>query len=139
MAKKVTDKEEWRASVFGVLLDSLRRHADITVKELFTRAGMSQPAVSNILSGRNTMSFRSFLRLAEALEIRPSNLLELYEQALEVCEGIGDMQRPSKDIRAMLARSQALMRVHTMMQEAPAVEEEPPPVRRRRRNKPALY
>jgi len=60
---------------FGAGLAELRAERRISQDELATRAGMSQPGLSNIENGLRNPPLTTVFRLAKALDMTPAELL----------------------------------------------------------------
>jgi transcriptional regulator with XRE-family HTH domain len=54
----------------------LRRQAGLSQGELGKKVGMAQPNVSTLERGRMLPSMEKFIRLCQALEVRPDQLLK---------------------------------------------------------------
>jgi plasmid maintenance system antidote protein VapI len=56
-------------------LKHMIRAAGITQRELATRIGASEPAVSKMVAGKQTMTAETALRIADALAVDPADVL----------------------------------------------------------------
>ena len=59
---------------FGRRLRKLRRNMDLTQEQLAERCGVSADFISQVERGINTPSFATIQKLAEILEVDPSEL-----------------------------------------------------------------
>jgi len=69
-------------AALGQAIRQLRLAAGISQEGLAERSGMHRTYVGGIERGERNVSFRNLLRLAGALEVRPSELIERYESCL---------------------------------------------------------
>jgi transcriptional regulator with XRE-family HTH domain len=60
----------------GIAVRDRRRELGITQEELALRSGLHQRGISNVETGRRNPSYASLRRLAEALDLRASALLD---------------------------------------------------------------
>ena len=65
----------------GRAIRQLRLAAGISQEGLAERSGMHRTYVGGIERGERNVSFRNLLRLAAALEVRPSELIGRYESS----------------------------------------------------------
>jgi transcriptional regulator with XRE-family HTH domain len=68
-------------AALGEAIRELRRVADVSQEGLADLAGMHRTYVGGIERGERNVSFANLLKLADALGVRPSELLARYEQA----------------------------------------------------------
>lgn len=66
----------------GHAIRQLRRIAGLSQEGLADRCGMHRTYVGGIERGERNVSFRNLLKLADALGVRASELLERYESCL---------------------------------------------------------
>jgi transcriptional regulator with XRE-family HTH domain len=67
--------------IFGAHLRELRVARDLSQAQLAERARSSKVFISNLERGLTTPSLGMLLRLAEALECRPSELINIFDDA----------------------------------------------------------
>jgi transcriptional regulator with XRE-family HTH domain len=70
------------AKAFGIALRKLRRSSGLSQEELAFEAGIQRNFVSLIELGRNQPSITTIFKLADALSIRPSKLVQLADDEL---------------------------------------------------------
>jgi len=70
--------------IFGAHLRELRLARGLTQAQLADLARSNKPFISNLERGRTTPSLGMLLRLAEALECRPSNLLKVFDRGVRI-------------------------------------------------------
>jgi len=63
-------------AAFGAKLRELRKQAGITQEQLGARCGMDLAAISRLERGVRDAQLSTIVRLARALEVTPSTLLE---------------------------------------------------------------
>lgn len=66
--------------IFGAHLRELRLTRGLTQSELADLARTSKPFISNLERGRTTPTLGMLLRLAEALDRRPSELMKVFDR-----------------------------------------------------------
>jgi transcriptional regulator with XRE-family HTH domain len=66
----------------GLAVRELRLAAGISQEAFAARCGLHRTYVGGIERGERNVSFANLLRLADALEVRPAELLERYERGL---------------------------------------------------------
>jgi len=66
--------------IFGARLRELRIARHLTQDELADRCGSNRPFISNLERGVKVPSLTMVLRLAEALEYRPSELIKIFDR-----------------------------------------------------------
>lgn len=67
---------------FGRVLRKLRKNREMSQEALAFEAGVERNYVSLLELGRNSASVNVIFKLAKALEIRPSKLIEAAEQEM---------------------------------------------------------
>ena len=67
--------------IFGAHLRELRIKRGLSQAQLAERARSSKPVISNLERGLTTPSLGMLLRLSEALERRPSDLVDVFDDA----------------------------------------------------------
>lgn len=67
-----------------------RSDLDLSQEKLAEAAGIHRTYVGGIERGERNVSLVNILSLAEALELRPSELMERYEAQLQLIEEFGD-------------------------------------------------
>jgi transcriptional regulator with XRE-family HTH domain len=70
------------AEGFGIALRKLRKSSGLSQEELAFEAGIQRNFVSLIELGRNQPSITTIFKLADALSIRPSKLVQLAHDEL---------------------------------------------------------
>ena len=70
------DSEEEFVAELGRRLRSARHDADLTMKALGERVGISQAQISQIEAGLSTPSLTTLFRLSRALHVKVSELFE---------------------------------------------------------------
>lgn len=70
------------AEAFGMALRKLRKSSGLSQEELALEAGIQRNFVSLIELGRNQPSITTIFKLADALSIRPSKLVQLADDEL---------------------------------------------------------
>jgi transcriptional regulator with XRE-family HTH domain len=70
------------AEGFGIALRKLRKSAGLSQEELALEAGIQRNFVSLIELGRNQPSVTTIFKLADALSIKPSKLVQLADDEL---------------------------------------------------------
>jgi transcriptional regulator with XRE-family HTH domain len=70
------------AEAFGIALRKLRKSSGLSQEELALEAGIQRNFVSLIELGRNQPSITTIFKLADALSIRPSKLVQLADDEL---------------------------------------------------------
>jgi transcriptional regulator with XRE-family HTH domain len=70
--------------IFGTHLRELRVARGFTQAQLAELARTSKPFISNLERGRTTPTLGMILRLAEALDRRPSDLIKIFDRAPHV-------------------------------------------------------
>lgn len=70
------------AEAFGLALRKLRKSSGLSQEELALEAGIQRNFVSLIELGRNQPSITTIFKLADALSIRPSKLVQLADDEL---------------------------------------------------------
>lgn len=71
------------AIVFGQVLRSLRKEAELTQEQLGFQANVERKFISLIELGHNQPTVRIIFKLATALNTTPSHMLALVEQAIQ--------------------------------------------------------
>lgn len=71
-----TEKEE----IFGRILQEQRKAKQISQEKLAKLTGLDRTAISLIETGKRSPIFITILKLCSALEIKPSELLSIYEK-----------------------------------------------------------
>lgn len=71
---------------FGTVLRRLRIEQDMTQEELGFAAEIQRKHVSSLELGLKQPSLNTIFKLARALRVRPSHLIALLEQALELSD-----------------------------------------------------
>ena len=69
---------EWR-KIFKDRLSFMMRRANLTRRELVEKSGVSEPAISNYLSGRKTPGIKTTIALAYALGCTIEDLVDYGE------------------------------------------------------------
>jgi DNA-binding XRE family transcriptional regulator len=69
-------------AALGRALHELRLEAGVSQDELARRAGMHRTYIGGIERGERNVSFANLLKIADALDERPSKLLSRYERLL---------------------------------------------------------
>lgn len=67
--------------IFGQRLREMRTARKLTQGELAERCGSNHPFISNLERGVKVPSLTMILRLAEALECRPTDLIKVFDPA----------------------------------------------------------
>lgn len=67
---------------FGRVIGTLRRDAGFSQEALADRAGVHRTYVSQLERGLKSPTLAVLIKLAEALDTRPSNILQLMEHSL---------------------------------------------------------
>lgn len=75
---------------FGRALRKLRKNRQMSQEELAFEAGVERNYVSLLELGRNSASVKVVFKLASALKLRPSQLIEAAEN--EISQPNGDLQ-----------------------------------------------
>lgn len=70
---------EWR-KIFKDRLSFMMRRANLTRRELVEKSGISEPAISNYLSGRKTPSIKTTIALSYALGCTIEDLVDYGEK-----------------------------------------------------------
>lgn len=70
------------AEAFGIALRKQRKRSSISQEELALEAGIQRNFVSLIELGRNQPSITTIFKLADALSIKPSKLVQLADDEL---------------------------------------------------------
>jgi len=70
--------------IFGQRLHELRTARNLTQDELAERCGSNRPFISNLERGVKVPSLTMILRLAEALDCRVYDLVEVFEHGARV-------------------------------------------------------
>ena len=71
-----TEKEE----ILGKILQEQRKAKKISQEKLAKLTGLDRTAISLIETGKRSPIFITILKLCSALEIKPSELLSIYEK-----------------------------------------------------------
>jgi transcriptional regulator with XRE-family HTH domain len=79
---RLTPRDE--GEVFGAHLRELRTKRGLTQAQLADTARTSTPFISQLERGVTTPSLGMLLRLAEALECRPSELIKIFDRGPHV-------------------------------------------------------
>jgi transcriptional regulator with XRE-family HTH domain len=69
-------------AALGSAIRELRRASGISQEVLAASCGLHRTYIGGIERGERNVSFANLLRIADALDVRPSRLLERYEQHL---------------------------------------------------------
>jgi transcriptional regulator with XRE-family HTH domain len=69
-------------AALGLAIRQLRRASGISQEAFAASCGLHRTYIGGIERGERNVSFANLLRIADALDVRPSALLELYEQFL---------------------------------------------------------
>jgi transcriptional regulator with XRE-family HTH domain len=69
-------------AALGLAIRQLRRAAGISQEAFAASCGLHRTYIGGIERGERNVSFANLLRIADALDVRPSQLLERYEQCL---------------------------------------------------------
>ncbi len=87
------EKEFWPNTVFGTLLQHLRKVSGITQEELAFRVGLTRNYISLLERGVKSPTLTVFLRLCIALEQQPEEVMaELHKRVVqEEAEGRGTL------------------------------------------------
>lgn len=80
----MTPKKATEGVIFGQRLRELRTARNLTQGELAERCGSNHPFISNLERGVKVPSLTMILRLAEALECQPSDLIKVFDQGPRV-------------------------------------------------------
>lgn len=70
-------------------LKALCKERGLTLTELATKIGVSQPTISGFATGKIKPSFDSLEKLCDALNVSPAELFEQPPRALVVCPNCG--------------------------------------------------
>ena len=76
----MTPKTAPEGVIFGQRLRELRTARNLTQGELADRCGSNHPFISNLERGVKVPSLTMVLRLAEALECRVSDVVEIFDE-----------------------------------------------------------
>jgi transcriptional regulator with XRE-family HTH domain len=76
----LTPEKASEGVIFGQRLRELRTARNLTQSELAERCGSNHPFISNLERGVKVPSLTMILRLAEALECRPSDLITIFDR-----------------------------------------------------------
>jgi transcriptional regulator with XRE-family HTH domain len=74
-------------AALGLAIREVRLRTGISQEGLADRSGMHRTYVGGIERGERNVSFGNMLKLAGALEVRPSELLARYEDCLSAISG----------------------------------------------------
>lgn len=70
--------------VFGVIIQNLRLDKNLSQAELAERGDFNRTYISDLERGKKQASLSTILRLADALEIDPSELMEYLEDKIQM-------------------------------------------------------
>ena len=82
MQPQLTQKEKMILNVLSELLKEYRKNNSISQRILAYEYGIHKSMISRVESSSNSIFLLSFWRLAEAINMRPSELLFLVEKRL---------------------------------------------------------
>lgn len=63
----------------GKIIDEIRKQKNYTLDDLHKKSGISPPYLSGINNEKQDLPMRTFLKIAEALEVNPSYIMERSE------------------------------------------------------------
>jgi transcriptional regulator with XRE-family HTH domain len=72
---KPRTRDEWQRAVIAVVKAS-REDADLSRHELAERLGLTYSQIVNMEHGRRAISFVDFVLLAQAIDVKPDELLK---------------------------------------------------------------
>jgi transcriptional regulator with XRE-family HTH domain len=82
-------------AALGLAIRQLRRASGISQEAFAASCGLHRTYIGGIERGERNVSFANLLRIADALGVRPSGLLDRYEGFLrEVSQPAGHGRRP---------------------------------------------
>ena len=64
----------------GQAIREVRKKRDISQERLALEAGLDRTFISSIEAGRRNITFASLLKVSKALEVKPAELLRLWER-----------------------------------------------------------
>lgn len=70
----------YNSKAFGIVISRLRTKKGITQERFSALAGIARSHLTMLENGRKVVRLDTFFRIAEALEITPSELLRLVEE-----------------------------------------------------------
>ena len=77
----MTSERRPEGQVFGAHLRTLRTARNLTQQQLADRCGSNEPFISNLERGVKIPSLSMLLRLAEALDCRPSDMIRVFDSS----------------------------------------------------------
>lgn len=69
--------------VFGMIIQNLRLDMNISQAELAERGDFNRTYISDLERGKKQASLSTILRLAEALEVQPHELMKFLEREID--------------------------------------------------------
>jgi len=69
-------------AALGLAIRQLRRASGVSQEAFAASCGLHRTYIGGIERGERNVSFANLLRIADALDVRPSELLERYERCL---------------------------------------------------------
>jgi transcriptional regulator with XRE-family HTH domain len=81
-------------AALGLAIRQLRRAGGVSQETFAASCGLHRTYVGGIERGERNVSFANLLRIADALDVRPSELMSRYEQLLQ------EVPRPTRRGRA---------------------------------------
>ena len=69
-------------AALGLAIRQLRRASGVSQEAFAVTCGLHRTYIGGIERGERNVSFANLLRIAEALDVRPSELMSRYEQFL---------------------------------------------------------
>jgi len=85
-------------AALGLAIRQLRRASGVSQEVLAASCGLHRTYIGGIERGERNVSFANLLRISDALDVRPSELMSRYEQCLQ------EVPRPASRGRAARER-----------------------------------
>ena len=73
----------YNSKAFGIVISRLRVQKNLTQEQLSGLAGIARSHLAALESGQKTPKAETIWKLAEALNIKPSRLIQMTEKAME--------------------------------------------------------
>src|SRR5882724_11052286 len=93
MAVATSTPDTFDSAVIGTRVKALRESADLSLRDLAARSGVSAPMLSQVERGETSPTLTVAARIAAGLELRLSQLLRLDESGAVTVVRVGERQR----------------------------------------------
>lgn len=76
--------------IFGIIIKDIRKNKSISQEKLSEKTGLDRTYISLIETGKRNPTLTSICKIAQALDIKASELIQLYEEKIVEIKSKGD-------------------------------------------------